>query len=345
MKKKLLYVACTNQGDIISDDIVNPFGGILVTENTVMNESIKKKLQELGIKKVKIYDLEKHNDIDKAFEEISETYLDDVDLLKDIFTDLTSGKKIDIEKLNTISDSLYEQISKEQHIVNCIEKLRNADEYTYMHSINVSLYSMMLAKWLKLPKVKIKEVLQAGLMHDIGKIDVPPDILNKSSRLLPDEFNEIKKHSTYGYDIASTLDNVNENIKLGILMHHEREDGSGYPLGIKGQSINLISKIIAIADVFDAMTSDRVYKKKTSPFEAFNEFQLKMINLFDTKAILVFLKNIAVYYMGTKVVLNNGSIGEVIYINPHEISNPIIRVNSDIVDLSREKELKIVSLA
>ena len=345
MKKKLIYVACSNQGDIISDDIVNPAGGFLVTENTIVSETIKKKLLELGIKKVRIYDLEKQNDIEKAFEEISEAYLDDIQLVKDIFNDLTSGKEINLEKLNTISDSLYDQITRERYIVQCIEKLKSADEYTYTHSINVSLYSMMIAKWLKLPKAKIKEVVQAGLMHDIGKIEIPLDILNKSSRLLPEEFSQIKKHSTYGYDIISSLQDVSESIKLGILMHHEREDGSGYPLGIKGRSINLCSKIIAIADVFDAMTSDRVYKKKTSPFEAIKEFQMHMINLFDTKTMLVFLKNIAGYYVGLNVIMSNGETGEVVYINPHDISNPIIRINSEIIDLSMEKELKIVSLA
>ena len=345
MKKKLIYVACLNQGDILSEDIMSPYGGMLVTENTVMNTSIKDKLLELGIKRVKIYAPEKQNEAEKFFDEVSETYLDDIDLVKGIFVDLTSGKKINLEKLNAVTDSLYEQISRESFIVHCIEKLKNADEYTYMHSVNVSLYAMMIAKWLKLPKAKIKEIVQAGLMHDIGKVEIPTDLLNKSSRLLPGEYDQLKKHSTYGYDIICSLDDVSETVKLGILMHHERENGSGYPLGVKGRSINLCSKIIAIADVFDAMTSDRVYKKRTSPFDAFKEFQLHMMDLFDTKTILVFLKNIAIYYVGLNVLMNDGSIGEVIYINPQDISSPMVRINAEIIDLSTEKELKILSIA
>lgn len=347
MKKKYVDIRKCNNGDVIAEDIVNPYGGLLVNENTIINETIKKKLIEIDIRRIRIFDLSDLNGSESEEDillETGEKYYENIDYVKEIFTGIVTGKKIDEAKLNAISDSLYDQITNERYILQFINELKSTDEYTYCHSVNVSVYSMIIGKWLKLSKSRIKELIQVGLLHDMGKVKIPNEILNKTGKLDSAEFSFIKRHPSFGYEIISSIDNINENIKLGVLMHHEREDGSGYPLGITGRCINLYSKIVAIADVYDAITSDRVYKRKVSPFHAFDEFINGMFGCFDTSILYLFLKNIASYYVGSKVLLSNKDIGEVMYINPQDISNPIVRIDSELIDLSSQKDINILNL-
>jgi putative nucleotidyltransferase with HDIG domain len=222
--------------------------------------------------------------------------------------------------------------------------MREADEYTYTHSVNVSLLSMLIGKWLKLDYYSIKSLVSAGLLHDIGKGKISPDILNKPGALTDDEFEEIKKHPAYGYQIAEKIPEVSDDILKAILMHHEREDGSGYPLGLKSEQIHDFAKIVAVADVYDAMTSNRAYRTMICPFDVIESIEKDNFGTLDHRVVSVFLKNIASYYMGDFVKLSNGDIGEIVYINPFNISKPIIRAANSYIDLSNEKKLKILEL-
>lgn len=220
----------------------------------------------------------------------------------------------------------------------------NADEYTYTHSVNVAFYSALMAKWLKYSEREIKRVIEAALLHDVGKIKVPSALLNKIGKLLPDEFEEIKKHAIYGYEMVSEIKELSSEVKKAVLMHHEREDRSGYPFKAGAEDINQYSKIVAIADVFDAMTTDRVYKKGVSPFDAFFMFQTTGQESFDIKIVGTFLGNICACYTGTNVLISTGDIGRVVYIPPHNISRPVIKVASGYLDFSRDESLKILRI-
>jgi HD-GYP domain-containing protein (c-di-GMP phosphodiesterase class II) len=127
-------------------------------------------------------------------------------------------------------------------------------------------------------------------------------------------------------------------------MHHEREDGTGYPFGIGGDEITLYAKIIALADVYDALTSERVYKKRITPFETFSIIEKTGLRHFDIKIMMTFLHNIASYYIGSEVIMDNGKHGTVVYVTPHNISLPIIKVDDKYIDMSKEKNIKIIEL-
>lgn len=151
----------------------------------------------------------------------------------------------------------------------------------------------------------------------------------------------MKRHTNLGYDITLSIPQLSDEIRLGVLMHHEREDGSGYPLGMKGQKIAFYAKIISVADVYDALTSERVYKKRITPFDTFRELERIGYGFFDTKVMFTFFSNIAEYYIGSKVRMSNGRVGKVVFITPRQASTPIVEVDGIYIDLSHNSECKI----
>ena len=143
-------------------------------------------------------------------------------------------------------------VADDEKALRVLNEEKDFDEYTYTHSLNVALYAMLIGKWLRLDNNSIKNVIKAGVLHDIGKTKVPIEILNKKARLSDEEFDIIKKHTFYGYDLVRSTDCVSDEVCEAVLLHHEREDKSGYPYGIGGRQLGLYAKIVAVADVYDA---------------------------------------------------------------------------------------------
>jgi putative nucleotidyltransferase with HDIG domain len=183
----------------------------------------------------------------------------------------------------------------------------------------------------------------AAVFHDIGKTKIPIEILNKKARLSDEEFEIIRKHALYGYEMIKSTGCIPNDVCKAVLLHHEHEDKSGYPFGFGGGQLGLYEKILAVADVYDAMTSDRVYKKRATPFEVFEMFKTVGIGIFDIDVLNVFLKNISTYYTGMKVLLSNGETGEIAYVPPHDITNPIVVVNANYIDPAQQN-IKIISM-
>lgn len=347
MGKKCILVSDCKSGDVIAQKIVSKYGAIIAVENTIINNYIKNKLITFEIGCIWIYGTSKESSskfINSTFLKLKKDYKQNVIKINELINDLSKGKNIPLIRINKVSNSIYNSINSEYYIVKLLNELRSADKYSYNHSVNVSFYAMLLGKWLFLSEKEIKNLSQAGMLHDIGKTKIPIEILNKNGKLDSYEFEEIKNHSVYGYNIVKELDIISDNVKEAILMHHERTDGSGYPMGKNENELSLYSKIIAIVDSYDAITSERVYKKRETPFEAFQIFQHSSLKCFDIHIMTIFLTNLAVCYVGSKVLLNNGQSGEIVYIPPHAITEPIISVGSEYIDLSKESNLKITTM-
>ncbi len=344
MKKVFVGIDECIPGMKMAETIFNDYGAVIVSEDTILDRHIIDKIKRLGIVKLKVFYSSHDNIIVSGTELFRAQYNENVDTVRELLYDISTGKDPDVRKVNEVSDSIISRINENRDIVTCINQMRSADEYTYSHSINVSLVCMLIGKWLRFDYYKVKDLVQAGLLHDIGKGKIPPEILNKPGDLTPDEYEEIKMHALYGYRIAEKIPGISESILDGILMHHEREDGSGYPLNLKGDQISEYAKIIAVADIYDAMTSNRTYHEKESPFDVFSLMEKDMFGIFDQRVISAFLKNIGAYYIGDFVKISTGDIGEIVYINPNHISQPIIRVNNMFIDLSMENKIKIVEL-
>jgi HD-GYP domain-containing protein (c-di-GMP phosphodiesterase class II) len=185
---------------------------------------------------------------------------------------------------------------------------------------------------------QLDEIAIAGLLHDLGKTKISQELLSKPGKLTPKEFDEIKKHTVLGFMMVEKAINISPDIKYAILMHHEKIDGTGYPTGATENQIPLYARIIAVADIYDAMTSNRTYRDKLCPFEVIKDFEMQTYGKLDTEVLSVFLKNIANSYLGDFVELSSGEIAEVIFINPNRIWQPIVKSGNDFIDLSSREE-------
>ncbi len=250
----------------------------------------------------------------------------------------------DLTEIRTMSKEILDNLNDYGAILKSITNSRNIDEYLTRHCVNVALLSSMLGKWLNFSKKDLTLLTYAAFLHDIGKTKVNQTILNKPSKLTKLEFEEIKKHSVYSYELVRNIPYLDESVSLGVLMHHERLDGSGYPLDLKEDKINTFAKIIGITDMFDAMTSDKVYSKKQNPFEVLEIMQHDCIGLLDYNYLTTFIKQMPNYYTGEMVKLNNGSIGKIIKIDINNISKPLLSIDSNFIDLTLKKELFIIEL-
>lgn len=338
-----IHIAEAEPGMIAAEDIYNNFGAILIHKNTILDFYSISKLEYLSIDSLKVYKEYTPKIIDES--DIAIIYDENFSDFKSMVKDIGNGKSIDTVRVQNIVGELKENFTSVNDIITSLNRIRNTDDYTYSHSLNVSLLSSLIAKWLGMGEIQCKLLSYCGLLHDIGKSRISPEILNKPGALTAKEFEEIKKHPVIGYKILENNVAIHKDVAYGVLMHHEREDGSGYPFGVKSPQITLFAKIIAIADMFDAMTSNRVYKKRQTPFDVFQIYESEYLTKCDTHILLTFLKRIASFYIGSKVRLSNDLWGEIIFINDKAISKPMIKLeDSSIIDLSKEPDISIKEL-
>ena len=270
------------------------------------------------------------------FQKFAEEFEKDVYKFKNVINSVVEkNAPLDINDLLQDTLALLHNSSKHVHIFEMINNMRQYDDSTYAHSINVALIANVLATWLGMNEKDILLVTQCGLLHDIGKLRVPDTIIKKPGKLTDAEFNIVKTHPFSGYEIL-VKHKLNPHIINSAMMHHERCDGTGYPFGLTNEKIDSFAKIISIADVYDAMTSARVYRGAMCPFKVIEIFEHEGLQKYDTKYILTFIENVLNTYIQNRVRLSDGRIGEVIMINKHTLSRPLIRSSSGYIDLSKE---------
>jgi putative nucleotidyltransferase with HDIG domain len=344
MNSTRIQVADCNEGDILASDIFNECGVKLVSRDTVVNLYIKERLYEYGIEFLQVYDppvSSTANNTDKKLINMMDYYKKSALCIKSLVNDLASGNTLDYEKVIYISDLIFQYIDENDSILRVIDAIRLNDEQTYSHSINTAFYSMLIAKWLNFSEKDIRKAVQGGFMHDIGKSKVDTKILNKKEPLTKQEFEIIKKHPVYGYYILDENNFLDMDVKRAVLLHHERTNATGYPFNITAETMGIFAKIVSVADVYDAMTSNRVYKHGVPPFSAFEMFLTDGRTQFDPYLMNEFISHISLYFIGTKVILNSGQSGRIVYIPPNDVLSPIIMVNNEYVNLRKRPELKI----
>lgn len=324
--------------------VYNNMGVVILPENTVLDMNIINGLKKLKVEKIKVY-IRNENDLTESTKIFKEKYLENLNIVKDVLQELYSGKPLNMAKVNIVADSVLEYDGKIEDIMKNIKHISDIDEYIYTHCLNVSMLSMLISRWLKFNDKRTEMIIKAGLLHDIGKIKISSEIINKPKPLLLNEFEEIKKHSIFGNKLAVDIPEIENEISMGILMHHEREDGSGYPNGLKGDEIHEFAKIIGIADVFDAMTTNKVYRNSVSPFDVFGYLENEGLKKFNKRILMTFLDNASDYLRGEKFLLNTNEIGEIVYINAEAYAKPIIKIGDRFVDLNKNPEIIIVAFA
>lgn len=242
---------------------------------------------------------------------------------------------IDTETLLSCVSNLFRSRNTIAELFDMLYNMRTIADSTYAHCLNVSLISRMIGRWLKFERHDLDVLTLAGLLHDIGKLLIPNEILNKPGALTDEEFAQIKQHPKLGYEILKRQNDLDSRIKKAALMHHERCDGTGYPTGLTEDFIDNYAMIVAIADVYDAMTTARSYRSPLCPFQVISNFEKDGFQKYHTKYIFTFLHHVATTYQSNRVILSDGRGCNIVMINQNSLSRPIVQFDDNsCLDLS-----------
>lgn len=339
------------QGVKLAKAIFTADGKILLASGIEIKKSYIEKLKSYNITEIYIDDeISKNIEIpDVVYEK---TRQEAKTLVKTLMDNYTLSEELDIENVKEIVNKIIEELLSNENILVNLSDIRSLDDYTFSHSVNVCILSLITGIGLGYRHSRLKELGIGAILHDIGKLKIPETILKKPSQLTVEEFEEIKRHPLYGYEILKKNPHVSIISAFIALGHHERYNGSGYPLQLKGDSIHDCARIVAVADVYDALSSDRVYRSKLRPHEVY-QYVISQGNChFDQKVINGFIKHVPAYPVGTGVILNSRERGIVVKNNKHKPTRPVIRViyNSNNekltdyyeVDLSKDQNLSVV---
>ncbi len=237
-------------------------------------------------------------------------------------------------------DSMQETIG----VYDILHQIRKYDESTYAHSINVAIICRLMGQWFGKSKEDVDTLTLCGLLHDIGKIKIPRSILTKPGRLTAEEYEVIKRHPLEGYNMLKDLP-IDTRIKRCALMHHERSDSTGYPLGLVKEEIEEFAIIVSIADVYDAMTSNRCYRIGLCPFEVVANFEREGFHKYNTRQVRNFLNRVVDSYMNNYVLLSNGNQGQIVWKNQEHLARPTIYLPTrNFIDLAVHPELYIQAI-
>ena len=349
------------QGMITADDVLSPSGQLIIPKNTTLNPRLVSRLKLYNVKKLCVIitedvaqDLlakaEKNKPLNpekttQEFKQFNRTY-------QDMANDLEAAFKTVIEHPYDAFDpapiidqilELAKTVKNTMHLMSTLQLLREYDDTMYIHSLSVALIAHTIASQQNFTDEDKRSLIFACAFHDIGKVKIPAEILYKPDRLTDEEYQTVKQHAQIGYDILNKA-RFPEEIQMAALLHHERCDGTGYPSALTSEKIPTFAKIIAIADVYDAMTARRSYRKEICSFDVIAEFENSGYQKYDVNLLLDFLTSIAQSHLNNQVRLSNSLIGTIVMINKHKLSKPVVNVDGTFLDLSKEKDITIVEL-
>ena len=330
---RYINISKVEPGMKLGAEVFDSYGRILLGGKTELTAEYISRLKKLGFDGLYISD-ELSKDI----------------VVEPIISPVLRGKGIDcvrnqdIDGCKVIAKEMVLEILDKGPISIDMKDLRETDDYTYSHSVNVALYSSIIGLSLGLGEKALEELALAGLLHDLGKMSIPTEILNKEGRLTQEEYQIMKSHAKMSYDFLKERWDITPNVKVAVLYHHENVDGSGYPNGITADEMTLYTKIIHVADVFDALLSKRPYKKPYSAYEV-SEYMMGACGImFDTEIVQTLLKHVPLYPKGTEMIMSDNR--HCIIVENKELHNlrPIVRLmNGDTIDLM-DKEYYNITL-
>lgn len=326
----------------VGDQVVFPKGVPLTEEQVVWLQKHLEKQMKAGSRQEKLADYRKHIVESPEFESFSEDYHSSIDKTRVTFNQvLEADGEVNSEELLESVESVLENCGGVfGNVIMMLQNMEEMDDSTYAHSVNVALLATMLGRKLKMSEEEVRIVSVGGLLHDIGKLKMPEIIIQKPGRLSPEEFKIIQQHPLEGYKLLRNR-GLSEDILMCVLQHHERCDGTGYPYNAMGNRINKYAKVVAIANAFEALTSQRIYRDALCPFEAMRILEEERFEKYDIGYLLTFLEYIVEVYVGMDVKLSNGKRGKIVLTNANDLSRPLVRTRDGFVDLSRQKDINI----
>ncbi|RJQ19750.1 MAG: HD-GYP domain-containing protein [Nitrospiraceae bacterium] len=258
--------------------------------------------------------------------------------IQSLMEDVRLGKQIQVEKTEHVVDEMIDSIFRNQDALVSLARIREKDEYTYMHSVSVGVLMIAFGRHLGCDVPLLRELGVGGMLHDIGKMIVSQVILTKEEKLTEKELELMKKHVEYSRILLEQTHGITETAVILAAQHHERVDGTGYPLGLKGDEIAYYSRAVAIADVYDAMTSQRCYQNRYQPTDALRKLYEWSNYHFDRDLMQQFIRCVGIYPVGTLVRLGSGLVGVIIKHGETSLLHPVIRI---VYDSRKEKHIRV----
>ncbi len=366
---RLVPIGCVVEGSTIAKDIMNSQGTVLLKKGVVLNDALITRVEENNILSVYVddaYSEQEINDIIKpevrqktvlaikeTFENIERFNLraksTEMDLNKRL---MVKGMEKYMDNLKQMSKYIVDEMTSNRHILINLVDIKNIDTYTYQHSLNTAILALILGIELKLRKEDLFPLFFGALMHDIGKAFLPSTIVNKRGNYSSEEMEKIKEHPQLGYDYLKEHYGINSASKVVAVQHHEKVDGSGYPRGMSGEHIHRFARIVAIADCYDAMTSDTPNSVALPPNEAIEYIMGAAGSHFDFDMASIFVRKVIPYPEGTLVNLSNGNVAVVDLVNPNYPMRPRVKIlkkgvhldNLKVIDLIKETSITILSI-
>ncbi len=343
-----VHVQDLQVGDKLVDNVFNQYGLHVISTETVLTANDIALLFRHGVDyveiavrvvdiKLKMAEIQQQTQLR---EKMAPVVAAAVEGLKKLFDQVMESGTVDPKVVNQSYQPMVDSLQKESDVVSLLLVLESKDDYTYQHCVQVGMISYFIAKWMGKPEIEAQRIGKAGYLHDIGKTKIPSHILDKPGPLTPAEFDEIKKHTTYGHDIiVESLEDA--SMALVALQHHERMNGRGYPNGDTEGQIHPFAKIVAVAEVYCTMISSNAYQEKRNMLSVLKELYSLSFSELDPQVTHTFIRNMIPNFIGKKIVLENGAVGEIVMTNPNDFFRPLIKVDERFIDLSRDKELVV----
>lgn len=344
-------------GTVISKDMFNESGNLMLSSGTVVDQNHINYFLSHGIDKMLIDEVEEVveaiSPAHGAYEKLRFLYRRALDEAKIMHSTVFQGNPIDLDAISEIVVQGVEVTETEENVLRVLRTVSQGEDYLFSHPVNVSILASKMAMWLGYDPLLAG---LAGVFHDIGKARIKSQLFYKTTPLEVGELDQIKEHPMLGYDVlkkafSGILDGsvkhkyitpqYAKEILRTTIEHHERETSAGYPFGLNSENISFYSKIISVADVYDAITSDRHYREGASPYVAFRIMQEEAFRGLNAQITQVFLDKIARYFVGNKVRLSDGRLGEVVYLNKNDPNHPLVKCGQDFVDLSTNYSITI----
>lgn len=352
-------------GQMVVQDVFSMTNQPIVNKNTILNSEHLRVLTRFQIEEIDVlndsgFRKKETSNKDDAVkseeaalsvkpekeESFAGLYLQTVKRYKQLFTNWQSGSSVDMLEVRQSVLPVLEAGSNVPREILLLHHYATSSDYIYHHAVSVGILSTFLAKKLNFSSGDCIQIGIAGVLSDCGMSKVQPSLLKKSGSLTTLEFDEVKKHTVHGYNMLKKIPSIKEGVLLGVLQHHERADGSGYPLKVQGNKLHPFSKVLAVADVYVAMTAERPYRSKQSAFKVLEMMMKDQFGKFDHQVISALLSGLSTFSVGSRVKLTNHDIGEIVFIEESHPTRPMIKLDAkgEIIALKNRNDLFIEEL-
>lgn len=338
-------------GQRLARTVYGPRGVPLLRAGTVLTPSYIAALRAQGYTHVYVVnELAPDIVIDEAVQEATRQQA--IATVARVMRQVAHGEAPALDGVQAVVDELVDELGRAGETALCLATLRSLDQYTFVHSVQVCILSLLAAAQLGYGRPALRELGVGALLHDVGKVRVPAHILQKPGPLTPEEMEEVKRHTVYGFEILLPRHEISARAAHVAYQHHERLDGSGYPRGLRGEQIHPYARIVAVADVYDAMVAERPYRRAHRPDQAAAWLRSQAGIQFEARAVEALLRRLALYPEGTVVRLGTGEVG-VVSAQTADPARPVVRVLGDPedqplvpfeVDLAARRDLAIADV-